>query len=102
MKNDNIDALVDTLITVAAIGVVAKALEQPDVEAVSVNSTMIHNVEYINSLERLRVEFQNGALYEYQDVPRDQFDLLVTAESTGKYFNANIKDRFVALRLEEV
>ena len=41
----------------------------------------------------LEVEFNSGAVYQYQGVPQSENDALMSAGSKGTYFNANIKSR---------
>ncbi|MBI2686601.1 MAG: KTSC domain-containing protein [Acidobacteria bacterium] len=36
-----------------------------------------------------------GSVYGYAGVPQSEFDGLMGAESKGKYFNANIKNRYL-------
>lgn len=49
----------------------------------------------------LRVEFRNGAVYEYDDVPRLVFTELVGAESVGAYFHREIKGRYPTRKVED-
>lgn len=39
----------------------------------------------------LRIKFNIGSVYEYENVTAATFQALLTAESVGKYFAANIK-----------
>lgn len=39
----------------------------------------------------LRVEFLNGGIYDYSEVPVEVYDACLKADSVGKYFSANIK-----------
>ncbi|AQQ54005.1 KTSC domain-containing protein [Planococcus lenghuensis] len=42
----------------------------------------------------LRIEFQDGSIYDYQGVPEHVFRGLMSAGSHGKYFAEKIKDRY--------
>ena len=42
----------------------------------------------------MEIEFQNGRVYQYFDVPEAVFTGLRTAGSAGTYFNENIKGAF--------
>lgn len=42
----------------------------------------------------LSVEFINGSIYDYMDVPREVFDGLLSAESKGQYFKEHVKAAF--------
>ena len=48
----------------------------------------------------LYLEFKNGTIYKYKDVPYAIGESLENAESFGKYFAANIKDKFVTEKVE--
>ena len=49
---------------------------------------------YDESAFLLEVEFVNGRIYQYFDVPRAHFDAMLNAGSVGAYFNANIRNAF--------
>jgi len=42
----------------------------------------------------LEIEFASGDVYRYFGVPPSVHDELMRAESHGRFFNANIRDRF--------
>ncbi|WP_156185505.1 KTSC domain-containing protein, partial [Crocosphaera watsonii] len=44
--------------------------------------------------ETLRVEFTNGSVYQYHDVPKTIYEELEKSPSKGQYFNGEIKDKF--------
>ena len=48
----------------------------------------------------LLLKFKNGTIYKYKDVPYKLADELGAAESFGKFFLANIKDKFVTEKVE--
>lgn len=58
---------------------------------VKVTSSAIENVSYDKDTQTLRLEFKQGTEYDYPNVPENEFNGLVKAESVGKYFNSNIK-----------
>jgi hypothetical protein len=47
----------------------------------------------------MKVEFSNGFIYHYFNVPDNIFGGLVVAEHRTKYLNENIKGKFNALRI---
>ena len=61
---------------------------------VSLSSSVIASAGYDERTSTLEIEFVSGRIYRYFDVPRAQFDGLLSAESVGTYFNANIRDVF--------
>jgi KTSC domain len=65
---------------------------------VPVESSSIDSVGYEKDV--LEVRFRNGGLYQYFHVPELMFELLMEAESKGRFFNENIRSRYEGVRLE--
>lgn len=57
----------------------------------SVDSSNVSAVGYDDSSSTLQVEFNNGATYQYFDVPERIYLCLRDAGSVGGYLAANIK-----------
>lgn len=57
-------------------------------------SSSIAKIEFDLTTNILLVEFKAGSKYTYKDVLPDVAHALFEAESTGKYFAANIKDKY--------
>ncbi|MGK7885128.1 MAG: KTSC domain-containing protein, partial [Crocosphaera sp.] len=57
-------------------------------------SVAIKSFDYDADTKILRVEFTNGSLYQYHDVPQPVYEELEKSPSKGQYFNAEIKDKF--------
>lgn len=57
---------------------------------------------YDTETKILTLTFANDGVYEYDDVPHEVFAAMNLAESTGKYFNANIKKGFTYRKLNQV
>lgn len=64
-----------------------------------VSSSNIASVGYNPATETLEVEFHNGSVYHYFEVPQVIFDGLMSAPSHGVFLNANIKGQY---RYEQV
>jgi KTSC domain len=60
----------------------------------NIKSTIIRSVGYDEQKEMLEVEFNGGALYEYDKVPRKEYDEMMKAPSKGVYFNSHIREAF--------
>lgn len=56
-----------------------------------VSSSNIESVGYDSDTGTLEIEFKNGSVYQYFDVPQALYDGLVSAESVGGYLAAQIK-----------
>jgi len=50
----------------------------------------------------LTLEFKNGTQYLYPAVTQTIYDNLIKADSAGKYFHANIKDKFAFVKVEKL
>jgi len=67
---------------------------------ISVKSSNLQAVGY--EAEIMEVEFLNGSVYEYSEIPQEKYDGLMTAPSKGKYYNQYIKGQFPSKKLESV
>lgn len=63
---------------------------------VALQSSWLAAAHYQDPASVLELEFCDGAVYAYLDVPRKIFVELIQAESPGRYFNAQIRKRFVS------
>lgn len=66
-----------------------------------VESSSIDEVAYDSKKEILYVRFTNCRLYSYDKVPEDFFIALINAESVGRLFATQIKNRFDFTELSE-
>lgn len=57
-----------------------------------VESSMIRSVGYDPDARVLEIEFNSDQVYQYFDVPSEEYEGLMQAESHGRYFLANIRD----------
>lgn len=83
-----------------------EAIERPRFDAIIqvFDSTMIKGVQYDHNKLVLDVQFQQGTIYRYANVTPLEFAQLITSKSTGKTFNAVIKNvkKFKKLRRTEM
>lgn len=61
---------------------------------ITINSTNLKGASYDTETKTLTTTFNNGSIYDYYEVPWDVFTKLRTAESQGKYFTSNIKEKY--------
>lgn len=59
----------------------------------AVDSSSLRSVGYDPERQELEVEFHNGSLYRYEQVPADIVQALLGADSLGRYFNQQFKAR---------
>jgi hypothetical protein len=63
-------------------------------ERTSVSSSNLVSVGYDADAAVLEVEFKDGSIYRYLNVPQFEYDALMSAPSHGVYFNANIRKSY--------
>jgi hypothetical protein len=66
-----------------------------------VNSSMLRRVRYDPKQRFLDVVFRTGETYRYKDVPVDEYQNLMRAESLGRYMQKHIIDHYETVRLED-
>ncbi len=59
-----------------------------------VASSNVASVGYDPNTMTLEVEFMNGSVYQYFDVPETVYQGLMNASSIGTYLNQNIKANY--------
>lgn len=59
-----------------------------------VESSNLASVGYDAKNHILEIEFNHGRIYQYFDVPKEEYDALMSADSHGRYFIYNIKDAY--------
>jgi hypothetical protein len=68
-------------------------------------SSTIHKVDYNEKEKTMEIEFRNGNVYRYYDVPQRMwkiFQLYIECEgSAGSFFNEYIKNQFTSEKITE-
>ena len=57
----------------------------------AVNSSNVASVGYDDASSTLEIEFHGGAIYQYFDVPKSVFDMLLEADSPGAVVHQQIR-----------
>lgn len=68
-------------------------------ELVRVESSMIYAVGYDEETRTLEIVFNSGGIYHYADVPPEEYEGLLNADSKGRYFLAHIRDVYAYWRV---
>lgn len=63
-------------------------------ERTPVTSSNLLSIGYDVETNTLEVEFKGGTVYQYFDVPEDEYDSLMSASSQGVYFAAHIRENY--------
>ncbi len=56
-----------------------------------VSSSNLESVGYDQTTQTMEIEFRDGSLYQYFDVPQHVYDGLISAPSAGQYFHSQIR-----------
>lgn len=64
-----------------------------------VESTAVRAIRYDAKAQRLHVTFVSGERYAYENVPGELYARFGAAESKGRFFQAEIRDRYPFTRL---
>lgn len=79
------------------------AVRMPKKEKKMVNHMVISSeiewIGYEHKDRMLQVEFIEGPVYRYQEVPHNIFEEFLQAPSHGRYFESNVKGKFEHRRI---
>jgi hypothetical protein len=64
-----------------------------------VHSSAIAKVGYSKRRHILEIEFVNGAIYRYLDVPRPLYRDLMSAESKARFYDLNVRRHYWSVRV---
>ena len=68
-------------------------------DRIPVSSSNVASIGYDVHTQVLEVEFVNGGVYQYMNVPQEAFDELQGAASKGRYLAQNVKNRYPYTRV---
>ena len=64
-----------------------------------VDSTAIAAIGYSKRLHALEIEFVNGAIYRYAEVPASFYRALMSAKSKAQFYDRNIRGKFHSIHV---
>ena len=59
-----------------------------------VKSRILRSVGYDDNTKILEIEFQNGLVYQFLNVPLKVYTDLIRSSEIGKYFTEKVRSRF--------
>jgi hypothetical protein len=62
-------------------------------------SSHLQHYEYDNNTEVLTIQFQNGSIYTYANVPPTEFYNMAQSGGAGTYFWTKIRDRYPTTKI---
>ncbi|HEX4641342.1 MAG TPA: KTSC domain-containing protein [Chthoniobacterales bacterium] len=69
------------------------------IKRIPVESSALAAVGYSKKLRALEIEFRNGAIYRYFEVPPDVYDGFVNARSKARFYDDNIRHKYRSLHV---
>ena len=82
----------------------ARAAQQQQItsriERQPVHSRALAAVGYSKRLHALEIEFVNGAIYRYTNVPPEIYRNLLDAPSKARFYDANVRGHFPAVHVK--
>ncbi|MEO8172138.1 MAG: KTSC domain-containing protein [Sediminibacterium sp.] len=57
-------------------------------------SSVVRSMSYNPSLQRLRIVYVSGMVYDYLQVPPNEYEAMKSAFSKGTYLNQHIKGHY--------
>jgi hypothetical protein len=64
-----------------------------------VASSGVAAVGYSKRLHALEIEFRDGLIYRYVDVPANVYEEFIAAESKARFYNLKVKGKYHCLRV---
>jgi hypothetical protein len=71
------------------MGILSEKIEGKTI-SVSIQSSNLKLATYDTESKLLEIQFNNGGIYQYENVPWEVFTKFRMAESQGKFFNQHI------------
>jgi hypothetical protein len=65
-----------------------------------VGSSALATVGYSRRLHVLEIEFHDGLIYRYEEVPLSTYRALLAADSKARFYNKNIRGKYHCLRVK--
>jgi hypothetical protein len=69
------------------------------IKRLPVQSSALATVGYSKRLRALEIEFRNGAIYRYLEVPSSVYQELVNAPSKARFYDENIRRKYRSLHV---
>ncbi len=65
-----------------------------------VGSSALAAIGYSKRLHALEIEFRNGAIYRYLDVPPEVYRALLAAPSKARYYDEHVRGQYRSLHVK--
>ncbi len=65
-----------------------------------IDSSALNSVGYSKRLHALEIEFRDGLIYRYEEVPVTLYRGLVAAESKARFYNRHVRGKYHCVRVK--
>ncbi|MEG3859924.1 KTSC domain-containing protein [Microcoleus sp. herbarium12] len=98
-----VDFIANTDSTELGAGIESTEIAPADepIAMMPVDSAMASAIGYNQEERVLQIEFSSGSVYQYSDVEPEIWESLQDADSTGRFFNSEIKGAYSSRRLDD-
>jgi len=98
-----VDFIANTETAELSAGIESKqiASSSEPIAMLPVNSAMARAIGYSEEEQVLQIEFSSGSVYQYSDVEPEVWESLQDADSTGRFFNSEIKGYYSSRRADD-
>ena len=59
-----------------------------------VDSAVMNEVNYNDETNEMTIEFWNGSIFVYKEVPKELYEEFIDSTSIGQFFHRKVKDKF--------
>lgn len=94
--------MIAAMLAMSAAGQAADHSVEPIISHIHrqpIESSAVAAVGYSKRLHALEIEFRDGLIYRYTDVPVSLYHDLIAAESKTRFYNLNVKGKYHCLRV---
>lgn len=96
----NVAVIIVALASVCRAAAAEQAQITSHISRHTVHSRALAAVGYSKRLHALEVEFVNGAIYRYHNVPPQVYHDLLTATSKARFYDANVRGHFPSVHVK--
>jgi hypothetical protein len=100
VRNVAISLLLAIAFAATAVSAAASEAINSRIPRSRVDSTALFAIGYSRRLHALEVEFVNGAIYRYLNVPAHIYRDLVNATSKARFYDENVRGHFYSVHVK--
>lgn len=99
-RNVRLTVIAIALVTLDSVGAEEQGQITSRISRQPVHSHALAAIGYSKRLHALEVEFVNGAVYRYNNVPPEIYRDLLDAPSKARFYDANVRGHFPSVHVK--